>query len=73
MVTEVPGDLVRLADVVKQYPPSRTWWSAKINAGTQAGGIRAYRVPGQRGLWLSQADVERFMRPQQYQPGAREA
>jgi len=65
---EVPADLVRLADVVKQYRPSRSWWDQQIAAGR----IIAYKVPGDRGLYLSQAAVDEILKPHPHERGERD-
>lgn len=65
---EVPADLVKLADVVKQHRPSRSWWDTQINQGR----ITAYKVPGDRGLYLSQAAVDQLLRVRPHIPGERE-
>ena len=65
---EVPRDLVKLADVLKDYKPSRSWWDARISAGD----ITAYTVPGERGIFLSKADVEHLLQPRPYERGERE-
>lgn len=73
MATDMPDDLIRLADVMKQYGKSRTWWSQQINTPPDNGGILAYTLPGERGLWLSRAAVEQLLRPRPYERGTREA
>lgn len=70
---ETPIDLVRLADVLREYKPSRSWWDARISAGPEGGGIRAYTVPGERGIFLSRADVERLLQPRPYERGVKGA
>lgn len=70
---EVPKDLVKLADVLREYKPRRSWWDARIAAGPENGGIRAYTVPGERGIWLSRADVDRLLQPRPYERDARGA
>jgi hypothetical protein len=60
---EVPDDLMRFADVLKEYRPKRGWWEIRIERGD----IQRYAVPGERGIWLSRADVERMTRPQPYE------
>lgn len=62
---EVPTDLVKLTKVLEQYKPSRTWWDAQFTAGR----ITAYKVPGERGLWVSQAEVDKLMQPHPYIKG----
>lgn len=68
-MSEVPADLIRLADVLREFKPSRSWWDSRINAGE----IRAYSVPGERGIFLSRADVERILQPRPYERGERGA
>jgi len=62
-MSKVPDDLMRFADVLKQYKPSRVWWEARMARGM----IQRYAVPGERGIWLSKADVERLLQPQRYE------
>lgn len=64
--TETPRDLVRLADVLDEFKPSRSWWDRKMSAGD----IQAYTVPGERGLWLSRTDVERLLQPRPHERSA---
>ena len=59
---EVPNDLMKLSDIVELYPPSRTWWDTQIARGR----VTAYKVPPERGLFLSKADVERVLEPHPY-------
>ena len=59
-MTETPNDLMTLLDVLEQFKPRRKWWALRIEEGD----IVAYRVPGERGIWLSRAEVERLVRPQ---------
>ena len=66
---DIPKDLVKLTDVLRDYKPSRTWWDTRINAGD----ITAYTVPGERGIYLSQADVDRLLQPRPYERGAKDA
>jgi hypothetical protein len=69
---EVPQDLIRLAEVLSIYKPSRSWWDARIAAGD----ITAYTVPGERGIFLSKAAVEAALQPRPYEKperGAKEA
>jgi hypothetical protein len=63
MMPNVPNDLVRLMDVLKDYKPKRGWWEQRIAKGE----IQPYAVPGERGIWLSKADVERLTRPHPYE------
>ena len=65
---EVPTDLVKLADVVKQHRPSRSWWDTQIAQGR----ITAYKVPGDRGLYLSKSAVDELLRPRPHMPGEHE-
>lgn len=67
-MAEVPTDLVKLADVVKQHRPSRSWWDTQVAQGR----ITAYKVPGERGLYLSQAAVDQLLRPRPHERGERE-
>ena len=60
---EVPTDLVKLADVVKQHRPSRSWWDQQIAQGH----ITAYKVPGDRGLYLSQSAVDELLQPRPHE------
>jgi hypothetical protein len=62
---DVPTDLVKLAEIVKQYHPSRSWWDTQIAQGK----LTAYKIPGERGLYLSKAAVEEFMKPRPYVKG----
>ena len=57
---EIPDDLIPLAQVLKERKPTRTWWDNQFARGT----ITPYRIPGERGLWLSKAAVEVILRPQ---------
>ena len=66
---EAPTDLVKLADVLRDYKPSRSWWDGRIAHGD----ITPYTVPGERGIFLSKADVERLLQPRPYERAAREA
>ncbi len=52
----IPDDLISLRDVLAEYKPRRKWWQARIDRGE----IIAYRIPGERGIRLSRADVERL-------------
>lgn len=70
---EIPSDLVRLTDVLREHKPSRAFWDARIAAGPERGGIQAYTVPGERGIWLSRADVDRVLQPKPYEREEREA
>jgi hypothetical protein len=65
---EVPADLVKLADVVKQHRPSRSWWDKEIAQGR----ITAYKVPGDRGLYLSQSAVDELLQPRPHERRERE-
>lgn len=58
-----PDDLMRFADVLKEYKPKRGWWELRMERSE----IQKYAVPGTRGIWLSRADVERLTRPQPYE------
>lgn len=59
----VPSDLISLPDVLKQYKPSRGWWDSQIDQGN----IRAYRIPGERPLFLSKSAVEAVLEPRPYE------
>jgi hypothetical protein len=58
-MSNVPSDLVKLGDIIKEYKPSRSWWDAQIAAGR----IHAYKMPGERGLLVSESEVRAFMQP----------
>ena len=59
----VPTDLIKLADVLAQYRPKRGWWQLRIDRSE----IQPYYVPGDRGIWLSKADVERLTAVRPYE------
>lgn len=61
----VPDDLIRLPDVLAQYKPKRTWWDTQIAQGK----IQAYRVPGDKALYLSKAAVDALTAPRPYVRG----
>lgn len=57
---EVPGDLIPLAELLEdKEKPRRTWWDAQIAGGK----ITPYKIPGKRGLFLSQAAVNEILKP----------
>lgn len=60
-----PNDLIRITEVVKQYRPKRSWWNLQVSQSK----ILAYKVPGDRALYFSQADVERLTAPYPYVRG----
>lgn len=66
---QVPDDLVKLADLMKEYKPSRAWWDIQIKNGH----ITAYKIPGERGLFVSESEVRNFMRPRPHVPGEEDA
>lgn len=68
-MANVPNDLMKLVDVLEQYKPKRGWWEARIEKGE----IQRYYVPGERGIWLSKADVERLVAPRPGGPSVDEA
>jgi len=61
----VPDDLIRITDVLAQYRPKRSWWDLQVSKGK----ITPYRVPGDRALYLSKADVDRLTAPHVYVRG----
>jgi hypothetical protein len=67
IMADIPADLVKLSDVVKDHNPSRSWWDQQINAGR----ITAYKKPGERNLYLSQAAVDELLQTRPYVPGER--
>jgi hypothetical protein len=62
---EVPDDLIKLSEVLKQYKPSRTWWDTQFANGV----ITPYKMPGERGLLVSKRAVEELMQPRPYVKG----
>lgn len=62
---DVPGDLVRLTDIMQEYKPSRSWWDSQIAAGR----IHAYKQPGERGLLVSESEVRAFMQIKPHERG----
>lgn len=61
---EIPSDLVKLSEVLERTNkhPSRNFWDLAIARGQ----IRAYKVPGERGIFLSQAVVDELLKPRPY-------
>jgi hypothetical protein len=61
---DIPSDLVRLSEVLEKTngKPSRNFWDLRIARGE----IRAYKVPGERGIFVSQAAVDEMLKPRPY-------
>lgn len=63
---QVPDDLTPLSAVIKQHKPSRSWWDKQIAEGR----LQAYKVPGERGLYVSESEVRAFMLPRPHERGS---
>jgi hypothetical protein len=65
---QVPDDLVRLTDIMKEFKPSRGWWDKQIAAGR----IQAYKQPGERGLLVSEREARALMQVRPWEPSGEE-
>lgn len=51
---QIPDDLMPLADAIAAHTMKRSWWDTQVTRRK----LITYRVPGQKGVYVSRAAVE---------------